>query len=238
MDIGNTSYQQACASHAVSLARHDGFDGVYLDGLNAQYRWLVKAGVSIPKYPTVSAWQAAMYALITSIAGQAHAQGLLVAGNIGGATGTSGLWQKWSTPLDGSEEESWTDGGAGLAQQIPFWAAKLANVVWSEANGKYVLLHSYNTSESGNTYGLASMMLAAGGRSSYSTTGSVSSEVVVSGVRRRPAARPGTGPLSCSLSNGVYERLCSPMGSCWSNPHGDRDPDVLGSEVGSTRGRS
>jgi hypothetical protein len=206
MDIGNPGYQQACASHAVSLAQQDGFDGVYLDGLNAQYNWLVKSGVRIPKYPTASAWQAAMYALITSIASRAHAQGLLVAGNIGGATGTGGLWQKWSTPLDGSEEESWTDGGAGLAQQIPFWAAKLANVAWSEANGKYVLLHSYNTSESGNTYGLASMMLEAGGGSSYSTTGSVSSELWFPEYATAQQLGPALGPY-LKLSNGVYERL-------------------------------
>ena len=205
MDIGNPSYQQACASHAVSLAKQDGFDGVYLDGLNAQYNWLVKSGVKIPKYPTASAWQAAMYPLITTIATLAHSRGLLVVGNIGGSTGTAGLWQKWTTPMDGSEEESWTDGGAGLAQQIPFWGAKLANLAWSEANGKYALLHSYNTTETGNTYGLASMMLEAGGSSSYSTTGGVSSELWFPEYATAQQLGQPLGPY-VKTSNGVFER--------------------------------
>jgi hypothetical protein len=67
-------------------------------------------------------------------------------------------------------EESWTDGGDGLSQQLPWWRAKLDNVAWSEAHGKYVLLHSYNLSESGNAFGLAAMLLVAGGRTSYSTS--------------------------------------------------------------------
>jgi hypothetical protein len=205
MDVGNPSYEQSCASHAASLALQDGFDGVYLDGLNAQYNWLIKAGVKIPKYPTTSAWQAAMYSLITTVAGQLHSHQLLVAGNIGGSTGTAGLWQKWTTPMDGSEEESWTDGGAGLAQQIPFWAAKLANVVWSEANGKYALLHSYNTSETGNTYGLASMMLVAGGSSSYSTSGGVSSELWFPEYSTAQQLGPPSAHYT-KMPNGVYER--------------------------------
>jgi hypothetical protein len=114
-------------------------------------------------------WQAAMLRMISLAAATAHRHGLSAIGNLGGSTATRGLWQAWSGPLDGAEEESWTDGGAGVIQQLHDWAVKLANVAWSEAHGKTVLLHSYNTTEAGHTYGLASMLLVAEGRSSYST---------------------------------------------------------------------
>jgi Hypothetical glycosyl hydrolase family 15 len=168
MDIRQPAYQQACVSHAIAVAKRYGFDGVYFDSLDTCPCWWLPAGTSAPKYPTSASWQAATYSLISASAPPIHNRGLLLIGNIGAATAS--IWQQWTTPMDGSEEESWTDGGLGLAQQAPFWAGKLANVAWSEAHGKYVLLHTHNTSETGNTYGLASMMLVANGRASYSTS--------------------------------------------------------------------
>ena len=141
----------------------------------------------------------------------------MLVGNIGGATMTSGLWQKWTTPLDGSEEESWTDGGAGLAQQISQWPAKLANVAWSEANGKLTILHSYNTTETGNTYGLASMLLATAGRSNYSTAnGNYTSYEAwypeYTTARHSSAPPPAASSSSPAGSTSGY----STTGSCWS----------------------
>ncbi len=110
--------------------------------------------------------------MLTYAGTQLHSNGLLAVANMGGVAGYSGLWQQWTAPIDGGEEESWTDGKLGLAQQIPFWASKLANAAWSQANGKLVILHSWNTTQAGNAYGLASMLLIAGGSASYSTSNS------------------------------------------------------------------
>jgi hypothetical protein len=209
MDIGDSAYQQACLTHAVALAKKYGFDGVYFDDLSAWIGWGLPRGSHLPKYPTISAWQAAMYSLISYAAPTVHTNGLLLVGNIGGATMTAGLWQKWTGPLDGSEEESWTDGGAGLAQQSPDWTRKLANVAWSEANGKIAILHSYNTTEPGNTYGLASMMLVANGESNYSTAngGSYTSyEMWYPEYGTAQQLGAPTGAYS-KLADGVYERV-------------------------------
>jgi hypothetical protein len=176
MNVGNRAYRRACAAHALALARRGGFDGIYLDGVNTSLRWLVPAGVSVPQYRSLSAWLGAMYGLLSTLGGATHAQRMRVVANIGGSTVKRGLWQRWTTPLDGSEEESWTDGGSGLGQQVPFWSTKLADVAWSEAHGKLALVHSYNTTEAGNTYGLASMVLVAAGATSYSTSNLVSTE--------------------------------------------------------------
>jgi hypothetical protein len=207
MDVGNAGYQQACVAHAVALAKQSGFDGVYFDGLAATLAYTLPAGVSVAEYPNDPAWQAAVYSLVSYAGPSSKAQGVPIIGNIGGSTLTPGLWQKWTAPLAGSEEESFTDGGAGLAQQIRDWPTKLANVAWSEANGKIVLLHSWNTTQTGNRYGLASMMLVANGQSSYSTSngdyGSYETWYPEYTVARYLGAPRG---VYTQFANGVYQR--------------------------------
>ena len=166
MDLGNPAYQQACAANGVAIAKRGHFDGIDFDGLNSSLSWSLPTGLRSPTYPTTVAWQNAVSSLISSITSTAHANGLIVVGNIGGSAATPGLWQAWSGRLDGAEEEAWTDGGLGPAQQLHDWPAKLANVAWSEAHGKLVLVHSYSASEAGNSYALASMLLVANGHAS------------------------------------------------------------------------
>jgi hypothetical protein len=169
MDIGNPAYQQYCLAHATALAQKDGFDGVYFDDFSAVLSWNFPAGHGTPEYTTDAAWQNAMYSMISYAGAQTHAAGLLALGNIGGAWTTPGLWAKWNGPLDGAEEEAW--GGQGsVSQQIKLWPAKVADAQWSAANGKIALLHSYSTTETDNTFDLASMMLNADGKTSYSTS--------------------------------------------------------------------
>lgn len=172
MDVGNRAYQRACIARGVGLARRYGFNGVFLDGVNAAIAYQVgpTARTVAAAYRTVPAWQRAMYSLLSRAARAAHAHRLLVIANIGGAVLTRNLWQRWNGPIDGAEEEAWTDGGAGPAQQLPWWRQKLQELAWSEAHGKYALMHSYSGTDAGNVYGLASMLLVAGGRASYSTS--------------------------------------------------------------------
>jgi hypothetical protein len=205
MDVGNPAYQQACAAHAAAISKQFGFDGVFFDDVTAQLSWDLAAGTSVPAYPKITAWQAAMDSMVAHVGPQMHALGLLAFGNIGGAAGTPGLWQQWAASLDGAEEESW--GGAGSAsQQIHDWPAKLAEAAWSEANGKYVLLHSYLSDEAGNTFGLASMMLIANGWSSYSTTDASGTEAWYPEFATAQQLGAPAGPYR-QLSNGVYERV-------------------------------
>ena len=96
-------------------------------------------------------------------------------------------------------EESWTNGGEGPGQQVPDWSTKLDNVAWSEANGKFAILNSYNTTEAGNTYGLASMLLVAGGWSSSTRQ--------TQGIRPRPGIRSTTPPSSWA-SPSARSRCC------------------------------
>jgi Hypothetical glycosyl hydrolase family 15 len=208
MDLGNPAYEQACVAHATALAKQYGFDGIFFDDFSAVLSWTFSGGVFSPEYPTDAAWQAATYAMISYAGPQVHAQGLLAIGNIGGATFTPGLWQKWNAPLDGAEEEAWAGASGTSAQSPSTWSAQLTNLAWSEANHKYAVLHSYAATETGNTFGLASMLLAANGEASYSTSNlnctSAESWYPEYDLSLQLGAPTGA---SLTLSNGVDERV-------------------------------
>jgi hypothetical protein len=208
MDIGNPAYQQACIAHAIAQARQFGFDGVYLDGLSTKLAYLFPSYI-VPHsaaYPTDASWQAANYSFLRYAGAVVHAHGLLLFANIGGAQ--QRLWRLWNGPLDGAEEESWADGGFGLAQWLWWWPKQLANVAWSEAHGKDVVLHSHNTSQAGNVYGLASMLLVANGHSTYSTANGGYYHYEAWYPEYTTAERLGRplGPYR-RVRGGVYERL-------------------------------
>jgi hypothetical protein len=202
MNVGNPAYQQSCVAHAISLARGYGFDGLYLDDVTAWVGWALPAGTTVPAYPTASLWQSAMYSLLSYAAPQLHAQGLLVVGNLGGAISTPGLWQRWSTPLDGSEDEAWAESGDPAD-----WYAQMVNVAWSEANGKLTIVHTHLQTEAANTFGLASMLLVAQGRTSYSTSNAnyTNSEAWYPEYRVAQALGSALDPTP-SLINGIYIR--------------------------------
>jgi hypothetical protein len=207
MDVANPAYQQACLAHATALAKKYGFDGIFLDDVNAQLGWTIGSNASSPLYPTPAAWQSAVSSMVSYVGPGLHAQQLLSMANIGGSAMYPGLWQKWNGPLDGAMEESFTDGGSGLGGEIWAWSRKLANAAWSEANGKYTMLHSWNTTETGNTYGLASMLLVGGGHLMYSTSNHDYTSYEMWYPEYTTAQQLGapTGPYT-RLANGVYQR--------------------------------
>lgn len=206
-DPGNSGYQQACVANAIATAKAGGFDGVDWDNLNDKLVWLLPSGTTVPEYPSDASWQAAQYSMLKYTAGQLHARGLLDFANLGGTFLTPGLWQQWTGPLDGSEEEGFTDNKAGLNAGIWAWPRQLANLAWSEANGKMTIVHSWNTTETGNAYGLASMLLVAGSHLSWSTSNGCYTNCETWYPEYRTAQYLGapTGAYKV-LSNGVYER--------------------------------
>lgn len=113
MDVGNRHYQDAGVARVIRMAKAGHFDGVLLDDANASLDWVITGGsVACVKYPTRAAWQSAVYSFLSNVGPKLRRAGLLAVANIGGSTITPGLWQKWSGPLDGAMEESFTNGGA------------------------------------------------------------------------------------------------------------------------------
>jgi Hypothetical glycosyl hydrolase family 15 len=209
MDVGNPGYQQACASNAAALAKKYGFDGIFFDVVTGQLLWSMSAGLSVPEYPTQASWVAAMNSALSYLGPALRSQGLLAFGNVS-ATPDIGTWEQWVSHLDGVEEESWTDGGLGLAQQVPYWSQKFAELAWAQANGKYEIVHSYNGGEAANTFGLAAMLLVANGGASYSTSNTdyTSNENWFPEYTTAAGLGAPAGPYKV-LANGVYERAFS-----------------------------
>ena len=207
MDMTNPAYQQACMANAVHLAKTYGFDGVFLDDIAASSVWDIPAGVVPAAYPTNAAWQGALTSLLSVATSTLHANGLLVYANLCGTVTTPGLWQQWAAITDGSEQESWTDTGGGIAADKWSWPRKLADIAWSETHGKMAILHSYNTTQAGDAFGLASMLLVANGMSSYSTSNAnyTSSENWFPEYTTAQQLGNPTGAYT-QLANGVYER--------------------------------
>jgi hypothetical protein len=220
MDVGNAAYQNSGAARVRATAMADGFDGVFLDDANASLDWIVKGGQSSSvAYPTTAAWQAAVGSFLTNVAPQLQQSGLLVVANIGGSTITAGLWQRWNGPIDGAMEESFTNGGDGRETiDNGQWPAKLAHAAWSERNGKISLDHAVTATRSGARYGLATMLLVAGGENLYSASkGAYSHEVWWPEYRTANALGRPSAPFRV-LENGIYRRPFT-NGVVLVNPH-------------------
>ena len=219
MDVGDTAYQDAGAARVSAAATADGFDGVFLDDANASLRWVIAGGAAAcVTYPTTARWQAAVYSFFANVAPQLHRAGLLVVANIGGSTTTRGLWKKWNGPLDGAMEESFTNGGAGRDTILDGqWPAKLGHALWSETHGKIALDHAVTATRGGARYGLASMLLVAGGENLYSASKDYAHEVwwpeyTTTNALGRPLGRYRV------LRNGIYRRDFT-HGVVLVNPH-------------------
>jgi hypothetical protein len=205
MDVGNPGYQFACISQAIRRAKQFGFDGVFFDTFTAWWRYAAPTQ-TVRAYRTPRAWQNAVTSFLVRDVTALHGHRLLAFGNIGGARITHGLWQRWAGRLDGAAEESWTDAGSGPAEQVLDWPTKLSWVHFSESHHKYTILHTYSGTPAGDEYALASMLLVAGGYTSFTTGDNYSvAEVwwpIYGRARRLGAPRGGY----VRRRNGVYER--------------------------------
>jgi hypothetical protein len=171
--------QSACLSSAVSLAKSGGYNGVFWDSINPSLHWAAvdPSNCSSPPCASDANWQAGIQSWVTKESAGLHQQGLLSFGNIGGGAvnyyggGGSTYWQRYQqTGLDGAEEESFALGNDGKPVPTWQWQQGLANEVWSEANGKYMLGNGdVYTNRALNVYGLATLLLAAQRRSSWDT---------------------------------------------------------------------
>lgn len=126
------------------------------------------------QFQYASAWFQATAAMCDYLGEGLTESGFKTIGNIGGGKPTT--WQRYQTYLTGAQEEAWTCGlfptpsrseFQCLQQQAPYFAQKLANLEWSNANGKLAWVHTYLSSHAGNSFALAAMLLVANGGIAY-----------------------------------------------------------------------
>ncbi len=178
LDPGNPQVQQACLASAISIAKSGGYDGVLWDSIQTSLFWanLKPSTCSSSTCQSDTNWHGAMTSWITTMSAGLHAQGLMSFGNIAGGNsplfnGGPTWWDAFQQDgFDGASEESFTSGTNHLPIVPSQWKQELANEVWNEANGKYLLANAdVGSSQALNTYGLATLLLAAEGRSSWDT---------------------------------------------------------------------
>lgn len=161
-NVGNSSYQQACISNILTQLATGAWDGVYMDEVDTNFNFYSPSPSGFPdEYANNAAWIVAWRSFLDAVVPAIRAKGYMVILNLADDYGVVGSSEHLIAPCDGVFMESWTDGGAGLAQQDAYWHSKLSTIAWCEQNKKLCFLNSYNTTEAGKTYALGGMLLVA-----------------------------------------------------------------------------
>lgn len=175
MDIGDPAYQAAWTRNVITQAKRDGWDTVFADDLGLA---LYSTSAVPAKYPDPAAWQGAVRSFLQGVYPALHAAGIrLVANMVSGVTYPA-VRKEMLQWVDGTMEEGWMrpsiDRSAPLATAA--WPKQIAEVQDSEVAQKLFLAEMPATSTDLRAvrYGLASLLLAAGGSSSFSVSGSPS----------------------------------------------------------------
>ena len=175
MDIGNPGYQAAWAQNVIDQAKRDGWDMVFADDLGLA---LYSTTAAPAKYPDPTAWQGAVRSFLQGVYPKLRAAGIrLVANMVSGVTYPA-VRKEMLQWVDGTMEEGWMrpsiDRSAPLATAA--WPKQLAEAQDSEVAQKLFLaeLPASGTDLRAVRYGLASLLLAAGGSSSFGVSGSPS----------------------------------------------------------------
>lgn len=177
-DPGNAAYQAAWAANAITaLKSNPVWTGLFIDDCNMD---VFNAASRPAKYTTPAGWQAATRAFIAAVAPLVRAAGYAVIVNIGGSATASrqALLYDWLGLVDGYMDEGWlrnqVDPLQPLAGLSGSWPVQLQNAEWCEANDKLLLaeLPATTSDVAGIRYGLATLLLVAGGHCSFDISAS------------------------------------------------------------------
>jgi len=175
MDVGNAEYQQAWAEGVVAEAKRDGWDGVFMDDVNPTLKYALDPS-RVARYPTDGAWRAATRSMLATVGPRIQAAGLLAVPNLCCTREVPGVWEEWLPFVSGAMDEMFAkwgnDPGSGYIWDwgTDGWLAQVNEIRHAEANGKFFIgiAHSAAGDAIAARYGLATMLLASEGRSSFS----------------------------------------------------------------------
>jgi len=171
-DVGDPGYQVRWADNVLAEVRREGWDGVMADDANPTMEWHFDHA-DVLRYPTPAAWQQATGAALAAIGARFRSAGRLVFGNFGFWKSYPAVVSGWLRHVDGGLEEWFVKTGTTGARDSyiggRLWEIGLQQVKDTEAQGKAFLgiTHSANGDAAAARYGWATLLLAAGGRSSF-----------------------------------------------------------------------
>jgi hypothetical protein len=170
-DVGNPAYQQRWADNVLAQLRSGGWDGVFMDDTNPTMKYHYDVA-SVAKYPSDAAYSAATQSALAKIGPQIRGAGKLVIPNFGAWREYASTVNGWLQYVDGGMEEmlgKWSnDPGQGYLTG-PDWQLQLSAIKAAESAGKAYLgvSHGSATDAAGARYGWGTVLLAAGGHSSF-----------------------------------------------------------------------
>ncbi|GAB2936910.1 hypothetical protein GCM10027047_37010 [Rhodococcus aerolatus] len=169
LDVGDAALRSRAADFLVAKCRADGWTGVLLDEVNAEFGWGWPGAVPA-RYPTPQSWQAAQQGFVAALGDALRGAGLSLAGNV-----AQPLWPEFCLALaaGGMEPvvENFVAGRVGPAGYLTArgggWEARLAWVERAQAVTSRVVLHDTQTDEAAIRYGLGSFLLVDDGSGVY-----------------------------------------------------------------------
>ena len=216
MDVGSQSYQQQVVANILAQARAGGWDGVFLDDVLPTLRWWVPSGQpsDVVRYPTDAAFQAAYRSFLQNVGTQVRSAGLMVIANVC-CNQEYRERSDWAQFLDGTMDEGFVNPTNSATDPLAFesstawneWRTFLAEVVDAERNGKLLLADTRGPANDAPRarYGLATVLLAANGETSYEYHSSDVQDNWFPGNDEALRLGPPTGDF-VHLASGAYER--------------------------------
>jgi putative glycosyl hydrolase-like family 15 (GHL15) protein len=170
MDVGSAAYQRRWAANVVRELREDGWDGVFIDDVNATFRYHYEPR-RIAKYPTDEAYQAAVRSALASVGPRIQGAGKLAIANIGSWAGFYETGVDWLRFLDGAMDEQFLKWGThrDVGYDPHVWRTQVNELKAAEKMGKDFIgvTHSAPGDKRAALYGYATMLLASDGRHAH-----------------------------------------------------------------------
>jgi hypothetical protein len=174
MDVANVEYQRRWAHNVLSELNSQGWDGVFMDDVNPTITYDSDNGAP-GKYPTDSAYSAAVESALAYIGPRITSHGKLAIANCGAWVEHVSTCDRWLKYLSGGLDEMFAKWGSaadvgyrGVAQ----WQIQLHEVKYATAREKYFL--GFTPGPAGDRkaarYGYATMLLGSEGQASYAYT--------------------------------------------------------------------
>ena len=182
MDPANVGWQQFFLSRVKSSQETKGWDGIFLDNVQAGLGQYQKNNILLQSYPDDLSFRMAVQGFIANLYNNySHPQNRPLHGNI-----TSLPWLEETVAwfdlikyLDGAMEEAFAMGwSSGQWLTTEAWGDQLTRLELSQAQGKRVIAVSQGsqTEASRQNFGFASYLLIANGMASFRYTGTMDDE--------------------------------------------------------------
>src|SRR5687767_14964281 len=179
-DVGNQAYQERWADGVLTELTESGWDGVFMDDVNATMTHHYDVS-EVAKYPSDSSYAAAVRSALATIGPRMRSAGKLAVANIGSWGEFPSVGNDWIQFLDGAMDEMFLKWGTAAGQGYAAtsrWERQLAALQHAEKTDKLFLAvtHSAGGDAVAARYGYATMLLGSNGRGYFALAGDYTNE--------------------------------------------------------------